>query len=122
MAAGKCDLSIEQGATFRTRLTIKAGSPATVIDLTGYTAKMQFRAAATSTSPVIMTVSSGTAPPATGLTLGGSAGTIDILIAAADTDPITATRAVYDLEITAPNGDVTRVLKGSVLFDPEVTR
>lgn len=122
MAAGKYDLSLEQGVTFRLRVTISTGTPPVAVNLTGYTARLQMRAAAAASSPPILTLDSATAPPATGLVLGGAAGTIDVLVSATDTDAIAATKAVYDLEIYAPNGDVTRVLKGNVTFDPEVTR
>ncbi len=48
-----------------------------------------------------------------GITLGGIAGTIELLITATDTASFNFSAAVYDLELV--NGvEVTRLIKGSV--------
>jgi len=117
MAAGKLKLLIEQGATFRKLLTWKAGVPAVPVDLTGCTARMQIRADITSTTPLItLTTENG------GITLGDTAGTIELYISDADTADITWTAGVYDLEIILANTDVRRLLYGTVTVTPEVTR
>lgn len=116
MAAGVYNFTIEQGTTFRRTLTLKdsAGDP---INLTGYTARMQIRAEVESTTVLLsLTTSNG------GISLGGAAGTIEWFISDTNTSAITS-EGVYDLEIvnTATN-EVTRVLKGKVRLDKEVTR
>lgn len=117
MAAAKLKLLIEQGATFRKVLTWKAGTPAVAVDLTGCTARMQMREVITDTTPLVeLTTENG------GITLGGVAGTIELVITATATAAITWTAAVYDLEIEFASGDVTRLVYGTVTVTPEVTR
>lgn len=115
MSAGAYNFVIEQGATFDRLFTYKAdGTNPT--NLTGYTARMQIRV--THDAPVA--ILSLTSP--TNITLGGAAGTLRVVI----TDEVTAALAagsyVYDLEIEDAAGAVTRLLKGEVEVDPEVTR
>jgi len=55
------------------------------------------------------------------ITLGGTAGTIDIEILTAQTATLT-TDGYYDLELILPSGEVERILQGQVLLDREVTR
>ena len=87
------------------------------VDLTGYTARLQVRETlAATTTLVSLTTENG------GITLGGTAGTIELLIAPADTDDLTATRAVYDLEVISAAGKVTAILEGSIVLGMEVTR
>ncbi len=114
--AGTLHLTIEQGATFNPVMTWKdqAGNP---IDLTGYTARMQIRATVDD-STVIHELSTTNGE----LVLGGVAGTITFGIPATTTASFTFQEAVYDLELTALDGTVTRLLKGSVYLSPEVTR
>jgi hypothetical protein len=57
-----------------------------------------------------------------GITLGGSAGTIDILISAVTTAGFTPNAYVYDLELVSANGTVIRMVEGSFTVTPEVTR
>jgi microcompartment protein CcmL/EutN len=49
-------------------------------------------------------------------------GTVRLKVDAATTAALTAGDYVYDLEITAPNGDVTRLVEGKFKVKPEVTR
>ena len=117
MAAFKTKLSIEQGATFRWNAVLKSGSPALPVNLTGYTARMQIRSEITSTIVLVsLTTANG------GITLGGVLGTVSLYITDSATAAITWTNGVYDLELVAPGGDVTRLLTGSVSVSPEVTR
>lgn len=118
MAAAKIPLAINQGATFAKRLTWTAGAPAVAVDLTGCTARMQIREAIDSaTAACTLTTENG------GITLGGVAGTIDILIAAIATAAFAFEKAVYDLEIIMSDGiTVHRLAGGAVTVSPEVTR
>lgn len=113
----KVKLFIDQGATFRKRLVWSTGTPAVPVDLTGYTARMQIRADIA--SPTVLhelTTENG------GITLGGATGQIDLYISAAATAAFAWQAGVYDLELVAPNGDVTRLIEGTVQVSREVTR
>lgn len=114
--AGKLNLVIEQGTTFNPVLTY-ADSAGTAIDLTGYTARMQIRLKRTSTAFLHELTTEGV-----GITLGGVAGTIALLISATDTTAFTFTTAVYDLELITAGGIVTRLLQGSVTLSTEATK
>ncbi len=113
----KLKLAIYQGATFRKRLTWKAGTPAVAVDLTGCTARMQVRAEVESETVLLSLTTEND-----GITLGGSAGTIDLYVADEDTAAIDWDSGVFDLEIEHPSGEVTRLAEGSVSVSPEVTR
>lgn len=118
MTAAKLPLAINQGATFAKRLTWTAGAPAVAVDLTGCTARMQIRETIDATTAACtLTTENG------GITLGGAAGTIDILIAATATAAFAFEKAVYDLEIIMSDGiTVHRLAGGAVTVSPEVTR
>lgn len=110
------DITIEQGATFRLSLVWKDSSNVPV-NLTGYTARMQVRRSYTDTViQLAMTTESGS------ITLGGSAGTINVVSAATATEDIAARAGVYDLELMSSDGVVTRLVEGKVTIKPEVTR
>lgn len=110
MGAARYTIRIEQGATWRTTLTLAD------TDLTGYTARMQARADITETD-TLLDLSTGS-----GISIDGPAGQITLELADEQTAALDWTEGVYDLEIVAPSGDVTRLLKGPILVDPEVTR
>ena len=117
MAAGKLNLTIEQGATFRKVLTWtdNLGNP---IDITGFTARMQIRQALKDPTPIIsLTTENG------GIVLGGVTGEIELYISDGDTEAMTIQKGVYDLELEAGGGgDVTRLVEGKVTMSLEVTR
>lgn len=116
MSAGEHDIDIEIGATFFLNVTWE-DEDENPIDLTGYDARMQVRKKYTSTTSLLsFTTGAGT------ITLGGAAGTIAVKGLATVTELVTEKYGVYDLEMIAPNGDVYRILKGVVNFDPEATR
>lgn len=120
-APTKVPLKIYQGATFFESWAWSTApdesSAYTPVDLTGCTARMQIRAKIEATTPLLtLTTENG------GISLGGTAGTIELLIDADDTAALTWTSGVYDLEIVFPGGQVTRLTYGSVTVSPEVTR
>ena len=89
----------------------------TLVDLTDFTARLHMRETIDSAAPFLtLTTENG------GITLGGVAGSITLLASAADTSAITVTQSVYDLELIAGNGAVTRLIEGLVLVVREVTR
>jgi hypothetical protein len=117
MALGNSyDLEIKQGATLSLTATWR-DSTGTAINLTGYTARMQVRSAYDATSTILSLTSSS------GITLGGSAGTIAITASATVTAALTAPwSGVWDLELVSGGGVVTRLLEGAATVSPEVTR
>jgi hypothetical protein len=115
--SGVYDLRLEAGADFERTLTWVADGDA--VNLTGYTARLQIRDKQTSTEPLLaLTTENG------GLTLGGAAGTIALVISAAGTMTLSDAllTGIYDLELIAPAGRVTRLLRGNVTIAPNVTR
>lgn len=115
------NLCIQQNATF-TRVFIwttytttpgTAGGQPQPVNLTGYTAAMQIRAFPL--SPTVLYDASDD------ITLGGEAGTIALDIPASATEGFTWFSGVYDLILTDPSGNVTRLLGGAVTVSPGVT-
>lgn len=116
MAAGLYDFTIEQGATFQIDLTWKDQS-LDPVDITGYTARMQIRASVTDPTVLLeLTTEDGL------IILGTTDGKITLFLDAVTTAAITWDRGVYDLELVSPTGYVTRLLKGNITIDKEVTR
>ncbi len=116
MPAAPYDIFIEQGTTWSLPLVWKDETGA-LKNLTGYTARMQIRAtAASGTTLADLTDANGK------ITLGGAAGTITLTLTPTDTSAIPPGTYVYDLELVAGGGVVTRLLKGGVTVDAEVTR
>lgn len=112
---GLLNLTLSQGATWKLNLVYNNGS-GNPIDLTGYTARMQARTSYDSSSTAL-SLTTGT-----GITLGGTAGTIDILVGATTTASIGAAQYVYDMELVSNSGEVTRLIEGTLVVTPEVTR
>ena len=113
------NFTVYQGSTWDQTFTWFQPDGVTPVNLTGCTARIQGRAKAASTSPVLFEL---TSTPAAGLTLGGTAGTVRVVIADELSDAWNFKRCAYDLEIAFPDGTVQRLLMGSVTVDPEVTR
>lgn len=116
-APGVLNLDCYQGATFDYTLTWKsAGVP---VNLTGYTARMQVRESYDA-GTAILALTNGT-----GITLGGTAGTIALTAAATATAALDGTphkQYIYDLELVSGAGVVTRLVEGNFTIYPEVTR
>jgi hypothetical protein len=91
------------------------------VDLTGCTALMHVRERLIDAVPVL-TLSSATAAPASRLTITAASGLIAIEISDEDTAAITWQTAVFDLEITHPDGSTTRLASSEFEVSPEVTR
>lgn len=119
MAAGKLNLLIEQGATFKHALLVKQGTgvAAPPMDLTGYTARMQIRAEIDAATPLIELTTENAR-----ITITPLEGKVELLISAADTAALTFETATYDLELISAAGEVTRLVQGNVKLSREVTR
>jgi hypothetical protein len=112
---GTYDFTIYQGATFSRVLTWKDAND-TLINVTGYTARLQIRTSPDAPTPFItLTTENG------GITLGGALGTISLLITAPQTAAIVEAAGVYDLEMVS-GSVVTRLLQGNVDISREVTK
>ena len=118
MPAGSYNIVCDQGATFGLSMTYKDAN-GTVINLTGYTARMQVRSKA-SAPTTILSLSSISAA---GITLGGAAGTIVINISASGTAALEPGDYVYDLELVNTSSTaVTRLVQGRFRVSAEVTK
>lgn len=117
-APGSLNLVMFQGASWDYQLTwtTTAGTVTAPVDLTNYSARMQVRDSYDS-SDILLSLTSGT-----GITLGGTAGTIYLESSAATTAGITDGKFVYDLELVSQAGYVTRLVEGQMHVKPEVTR
>jgi hypothetical protein len=129
------DTAAEQGSTFRQQLTLVSGDPPVAQDLTGCSALMMIRTAYNSPTPVATLSSTPTATAS--IVLGGTAGTIDLFLAASATQsiyvPLAQTAAavgsetppentyVYDLYVTYPSGDSERICYGDFVITASVT-
>ena len=111
MAAGTYNFTIEQGVTFSRLLTLKEND--SVMNLTGYSAASQMRLSH-DTSTVAGTI--------TATITNASAGQITLSMTSTATGAIEEGIYVYDIEITASSGAVTRILQGKVTLTPQVTR
>jgi hypothetical protein len=111
---GTYNIKCPQGATFSRTFTITSnGVP---MNFTGYSAAMQVRETYDSSTAVV-SLTNGT-----GITLGGTAGTIDVVIASTATTAIPAGYYSYDLEITSGAGVKDRLLEGKFVVTPEITK
>ena len=112
----KVKLTINQGATFRFKFAWKDKN-ARAIDLTGFTARMQVRESVIAPATLLsLTTENG------GITLGGKTGIVSLYLNDTNTSSITWTKGVYDLELLAPSGDVFRMVGGTVVVSPEITK
>jgi hypothetical protein len=117
---GIWNITINAGATFSQRAT-PSGTP---WDLTGYNARAMIRQDYTSTLPLLTL---GTAAGTAVITLGGTAGWVQVDIDATTTATIGSTVGlagatyVWDLELVS-GSDVTRFCYGAAIITPEATR
>lgn len=116
MPAITYDFRIEQGATFALKFAKKdqAGTP---IALTSYTARMQVRSSVASPDVMLELTTANNR-----LVIDEAAGIVAINLLATDTADITWRKGVYDLELEAPDGTVTRLVEGVITISREVTR
>ena len=106
----KVNLLVDQGATFSTAVTL-TDDDGNLVDLDGYQAAGQIRKHYTSSNSTSLTI-----------TLGGANGTVTMSLSANATANLVAGRYVYDVELTTPSGDVSRIFEGVITVTPQVTR
>jgi len=110
--AAIANLSIDQGATFTSDVTVKDLDGA-VFDLTGYTgrAKMAKGYASTKTRTTLTVA----------FAADRTTGVLSISLTANQTAALDPERYVYDVEIESAAGVVTRVIEGIITVRPEVS-
>ena len=112
---GTYSMTVYAGADFDRTFTVTQGG--TALNLTGYTAAMMVRDAVDGTATPLLSLTSGS-----GITLGGTAGTIQVAITNAQSAAIPAGSYAYDLEIISGSSAITRILQGAVNVSGNVTR
>ena len=117
MAAATVNLTVEQGATWSQALQWKTGTPATAVDLTGYTARMDVRRTATSSETAVELTTENSR-----IAITAGTGTVTLSLTAAITAVLTAGSYIYDLELVSSGGQVTRLCQGKFTVSAEVTR
>ena len=105
------NLYLDQGSDFNSVITL-TNQDGSVLNLTGYTVKSQFRKSYNSSSFVEFTAAVSNA----GL------GQVSLTLTAAQSSAVAAGRYLYDVEITTSSGGRTRALEGIVVISPEITR
>lgn len=117
MISGIYNITIEQGSTYKLTLYWKnsANQP---IPLINYTAKMHIRAS-TGASVVLLELSSTNTDQ---IQIYEAQGAISLTIGYNQTANLPPSVAVYDLEVTSPEGERTKLLKGRCRIEGEVTR
>lgn len=114
MIPGKYNMVCPQGTTFKKTLTYSIDE--IPVNLFGYSARLQVRESYSSPRSVV-NIATGS-----GITLGGSQGTIDLLIPSTVTKSLAPKEYVYDLEITNPSSEDFRLIEGKFIVTPEVTK
>ena len=123
MIAGIYNLFIEQGATFSRLIEIEYPSPEDVTvmlpyDLEGFSASMHIRRTVDSPTPqIVLTSENGRIE----MRPIGMQNAMRLYLTPEETSTLTSD-GVYDLEIENADGDIQRVLRGSVTLSLEVTR
>ena len=103
---------IDQGSTWSKQITVYQTDGTTVQNLTGYTVSSQLRKNYTSTA--YTTINATNNSPTNGI--------IVMSLTAVQTAALKSGRYVYDLQIAAADGTVTRVIEGIITIRPEVTK
>lgn len=140
MVAAQYPLTLEQGTSLRLTLTFTHAlvdvdgtvvldpdtgypQPGDPYDFTGCTARMDVRFKVKDALPVFSLMDGD------GIELGGTTGTVTVSLTADRTEllglphtPRIITAAVYDLEVTYPSGDRSRLIEGPITIRPSVTR
>jgi hypothetical protein len=118
------NLITDQGSTVHQVFTIK-NSARKILDLTGYTARMQIRALdPTTRNTTDLLIAEYTTEDGDGsLTVNGPAGTVTLLISPTEMAEIIPDTYAYDVEVESENaGDTTKIIQGRFIVRAEVTR
>ena len=106
--------TVTNGAT---GIYISGGLATAPYDISGFTADMQLRSLPSDPTAVLtLTTENG------GITITGAQGLIEVHATSTQTMNIDEGPYYYDIEITSPQGVVTRVAQGQAIVSAEVTR
>ncbi len=110
------NITIEQGTPFTQEFLVKNPDNSNK-DLTGYTARMQFRTAYSSSTVILdATTANGK------LTIDVPNSKCSIVLSAADTASLLYYAYVYDIELVDSLNVPKRMVQGTVTINPEVTK
>ncbi|MGH9931345.1 MAG: hypothetical protein ACREA9_19235 [Pyrinomonadaceae bacterium] len=112
----KENLKIPQGSTYSHTFHYRDKTTGAIIDLTGYTGRMEIRASVDDAVVLYDSTIFGD------ITINGSQGDVILEIPSSVTKAWTWLNAVYDLEIVSGSSKVTRLVMGTVVISREVTR
>jgi hypothetical protein len=122
MAAPVYNTTVERGSTFQLTVTYKDAS-GTVVNLTGWTFRMQVRESQSAASTVL--TSEGGSPTIAINETNKATGVLIFSVTPTNTtaiSPSTLTTAYYDIEIQKTStGEVRRILQGKLNISPEIT-
>lgn len=112
MSSAKYDLTIEQGSDFELPMTFRSGG--VLLPLTGHSFKMQIKAFS---GEIVWegTVSNGK------IVVNTTNSSVTVRITSTETSAFNFEGASYDLEMTRPDLQVKRILRGYVKLSKEVT-
>lgn len=113
MAAGKYNILIQQGADYLQPITIRNSETGVAINLTGAVITGQVREDYTSATPLASFTVQNT---------DLANGKFTLTIPASTTTTMSFDTGVYDVEVLYASGQKDRLLQGSVVFSPEVTK
>lgn len=114
--AATYNFSIAQG-TDLTVPFILSDSTGSLIDLTGFSAAMQLRVQANALAAIDTLTTENER-----ITITPAEGKISCVFPHENTATYPARTLVYDLEITSPGDEITRVVQGTITVSAEVTR
>lgn len=92
------------------------------VDMTDFTARMQFRTSASATDTIDEFTDADVRLPDTGIVIDNTNKKIILTIAASVTADYTFNIGVFSLEMISPAGVVTKILEGEVTSEIDVTR
>ena len=116
MAASRFNLVFEQGSKFTFGVVAKS-SDGTIMDLTGYSGKLQVRPTVSSTE-VLLEASTANGR----ISIDGPLGKVTVTVGGDVTGALTWTAGIYDLEVSNSASNVIRLTEGFAYLSPEVTR
>ena len=105
------NLSVDQGTTFTAFVDV-TDTAGDAFNLTGYTVAGQIRKNYNSLTSIVFTA----------VLSNPAGGTISLELSDTQTNAMKAGRYVYDVEVTSPGGEITRVVEGQVEVFAGVTR
>jgi len=123
MQPAQCDIQLYRGDYFEMTLRLREGTfngtaytPGAYLDLTGWTPKSEIRATVDTTGSAMATLTAEL------LDQGTIPGGVHLSLPAAQSAGLTAASAVWDVQLTNPEGHVYTYLRGTVTITKDVTR